>query len=106
MQSVSQVLQSKDVRELMANITIAMRRVFKAQKVNFLLQCKETIDLLRREGGLVKQMQHCHQNFWVLMPDNVKRDEFEINFCFKNIADVIKGNVFNGKSCVAPVFKL
>ena len=37
MQSVSQVPQSKDVRELMANITIAMRRVFRAQKVHFLL---------------------------------------------------------------------
>ena len=30
MQSVSQVLQSKNIRELMANITVAMRRVFKA----------------------------------------------------------------------------
>ena len=50
-QSVSQVLQSKNIRELMANIVIAMKRVFKVNKVNFLLQCKETIDLLRKEGA-------------------------------------------------------
>ena len=48
------MLQSKDLRELMANIVIAMKRVFKVQKVNFLLQCKETIDIFRKEGGTVK----------------------------------------------------
>lgn len=106
-QSVSQVLQSKNIRELMSNIVISMKRIFKVQKVNFLLQCKETIDLLRKEGAQVVQMQHAHQTFWVLIPDTVKREkDFEMNFCFKNIADVMKGKAFSGRSCVAPVFKL
>ena len=59
-QSVSQVLQSKNIRELFENIKAAMRRVFKVVRVHFLLQCKETIDLLRKEGGQVKTMVHAH----------------------------------------------
>ena len=105
-QSVSQVLQSKNIRELMTNIVIAMKRVFKVSKVNFMLQCKETIDLLHTEGAQVKQMSHCHQTFYVLMPDNVKKEDFDFNFCFKNMADVMKGKVFSGRFCAAPVFKL
>ena len=55
-QSVSLVLQSKNVKELMANVVIAMRKVFKVIKVNFLLLCKETVDLVRKEGCVVKHM--------------------------------------------------
>ena len=79
-QPVGQVLQSKDLRELMANITIAMKRVFKATRVNFLLQCKETIDIFRKEGGTVKQMTHAHHTFWAVVPENVRARDFEMNF--------------------------
>ena len=51
-------------------------------------------------------MQHAHQTFWIYLPDNVRKDEFEMNFCFKNMADVMKGKMFQGRFCVAPVFKL
>ena len=50
-QGISQVLQSKNIRELMNNVILAMKRVFKVQKVNFLLQCKETVDLVIKEGA-------------------------------------------------------
>lgn len=90
----------------MTNIVISMKRVFKVNKVSFLLQDKETIDLLRHEGAQVKQMTHCHQTFWVLVPDNMKKEQFNFNFGFKNIADVMKGKVCSGKMCVAPVWKL
>lgn len=82
------------MKELLANIVIAMRKVFKVIKVNFLFQCKETIDLVRKEGCVVKYMQHAHQSFYALMPENTRKEDFKIDFCFKNMTDVMKGKVF------------
>ena len=36
----------------------------------------------------------------------MKKQDFEMNFCFKNMPDVMKGKCFNGRWCCAPVFKL
>ena len=47
MNGLGTILQSKNVRELLANLTVALKRIFRVAKVNYLMQCKDTIDLLR-----------------------------------------------------------
>lgn len=42
----------------------------------------------------------------MLVPDKVNKDEFTINWCFKNMSDVLKGKVFSGKSCVGATNRL
>lgn len=82
------------------------KRIFKVTRVNFLLQCKDTIDLVVGEGMQVKHMTNAHQTFYVLVPENVKKEDFKINFCFTNMSDVMKGKVFTGRSCVAATNRL
>lgn len=54
----------------------------------------------------VKHMTNAHQTFYVLVPENVKKEDFKINFCFTNMSDVMKGKVFTGRSCVAATNRL
>jgi hypothetical protein len=49
---------------------------------------------------------HRHQNFHIIVPEEEDRQTYEINIGFKNMIDALKGKVFKGKYCVAPVWKL
>lgn len=66
---VSQVFQSKTSRELLSNLASALKRLFKVKSVNFILQCTEAIDTLRKEGACMKLQTHCHNNYYVIVPE-------------------------------------
>ena len=99
-------MQAKDMKELFSLATSCFKRIFKVTRVNFLLQCKDTIDLVREEGIQVKQMTNAYQTFYVIVPEGIKKEDFEITFYFKNMSDVNKRKVFTGRNCVAPTNRL
>ena len=94
------------MRELLQFLTMAYKRIFKCVKVNFLFQDKETIEALRKEGATFSNQHHCFEGFSIFVPDEVRKDQFEFDFQFRNMADVLKGAMYQGGICVAPVFKM
>lgn len=75
---------------MVTNLAIAIKRIFKVFRVHFLLQDKDVIDVLRKEGVKLKMLMHAHQAFYVVVPEGSKIEEFKVNFLFKNVADVLK----------------
>ena len=55
---------------------------------------------------MCKPQSHCHHNYYVVVPEGVDKNDFELEIQFKNQADVLKGKVCSGKLCVMPVWKL
>ena len=51
-------------------------------------------------------MTHSFCTFHIIVPEEEDKKTYEINVGFKNMIDVQKGKVFQGKYCVAPVWKL
>ena len=51
MTSVSGIMQAESMRELLSAMQTSMKKIFKAVRVNFLLQCKDTIETLKNEGS-------------------------------------------------------
>ena len=62
------------MRELLGNVALAMKRIFKCAKANFLFTDKDTIELLTIEGAQFRQMSHCHETFQVYIPDGTRAD--------------------------------
>lgn len=91
---------------MLVNLATALKRLFKVKSVNFIMQCPEAIDTLRKEGAFLKQQTHCHSSFYVIVPEEEDKIDYKLNMQFKNLVDVMKGKMFSGKVCVAPVFKL
>jgi len=54
-----------------------LKNVFKVSRVSYFVQCKDTIDLLIRDGVEVKQVQHAHTTFYLVVPEGQKKADFE-----------------------------
>ena len=106
MSSVSGIMQAQSAKDLLSAMSNSLKKIFKAIRVVFLLQCKDTIDLLKNDKVEIKSFNHSHTTFHVPVPDNVKKANFEVTIQFKNLADVMKGKVFTGRIAVGPVFKI
>lgn len=104
-QSVSNIFSSQSCRELMQNFSIALKKVFKCTRVNFMLQDHETIDILRKEGASTKPLNYQHVQYYLLIPDAAQKATYTFNPGFRNLPDVIKGNVFTGRVAVSPVYR-
>ena len=92
--AIAMFMQAKTMRELVAFLTVAFKRIFKCFKVNFLFKDKETIESLINEGATLSQQHHCFEKYDILVPDDIRKDQFEFNFQFRNLADVLKGQMF------------
>lgn len=104
--AISYILQVNSVKELCRTMEVALKQIFKVGRVTFLFQDKETIELLHKEGAPLRVMGHLHENFHVLVPDGVKRLDHRFEFKFRNMADVKKGDMYQGPIAVTPVTKL
>ena len=61
---------------------------------------------MEKEGATFSHQHHCYENFNILVPDDIRKEQFEFEFQFKNMADVLKGVNYSGGVCVAPITKM
>ena len=94
------------MRELLSFMKVAFKQIFQCVNVNYLFQDRETIELMQKEGATFRQMSHCHETFEVFVPEEVRKDQFEFVPKFTNLADVKKGQMYQGLVAVAPVRKM
>ena len=104
--AVSYVLQAGTLRELCAQIARALKRIYRCARVNFMLQDKDTVELMASEGASFTTMHHCYETFKVLIPEGLTKESFHFEFKFRNMTDVTKGYMYEGPVMVAPIAKM
>ena len=101
------IFSATGLRELFAGAVTTLKKVFKVNKVNFLLVCKETQAIFKAEEGQVTNIHHAHTIFTLVVPDGHNpRKKYEFTPGFNNMNDVNKGKVCQGRYCVWPVHNL
>ena len=99
-------MQSLTVRELLSNLTLSLKKVFRVHKVQYFLIDKDTIDQIRKDGAELKQVNHAHQSLYALVPDGVSKRDYRPSFCFSNMTDVTKMQAITGKSFAGPILNV
>ena len=102
------IFSATNLRELFPAAVTTLKKVFKVTKVNFLIVCKETLAIYKKEEGQTTNIHHAHSNFTLVVPDgfNLARKKYEFTPGFNNMNDVNKGKAVNGRYCVWPVHNL
>ena len=102
------IFSATTLRELFAGASSSLKKVFKVHKVNFLLVCKETQAIYKKEEGQSMEIHHAHTLFNLVVPDghNLARKKYDFNPGFNNMNDVNKGKICTGRYCVWPVHNL
>ena len=104
--AIGYILKVKTLKEMCHTMEVALKQIFKVGRVTFLFQDKETIEILNKEKAELRVMGHLHENFHVLVPEGVKKTEHRFQFKFRNMADVKKGDTYQGPVAVTRVTKL
>ena len=105
---LKEVFSATNLRELFPAVASTLKKVFKVPKVNFLLVCKETQAIYKKEDGQTQHLHHAHSNFSLVVPDghNLARKKYDFTPGFNNMNDVNKGKAVTGRYCVWPVHNL
>ena len=73
---IGRMMQSAQMRELFVGLTSALKRLFKASKVTYLIQDKKLKQQLMKEGQRMRQIYHLHTKFWFQVPDGVAENDY------------------------------
>jgi hypothetical protein len=105
---LKEIFSATNLKELFTGATSSLKKIFQAQRVNFLVVDKEVLSIFRKEEGQLTQIHHAHTNFNLVVPDgfNLARNEYKFIPGFKNMNDVNKGNCVAGRYCVWPIHNL
>lgn len=105
-QALTYVLQSQTMSQVLENIEQVARQIFKVAKVSFLFLDKDVIKALGQEGARFRVYKHAYGSFHVYVPDRVKPSDFQFEFGFTNVADMINGKIKASSVCAVPINKL
>ena len=64
------IFSATTLRELFAGASTSLKKIFKVHKVNFLLVCKETMAIFKKEEGQLVDIHHAHSIFNLVVPDS------------------------------------
>jgi hypothetical protein len=98
------MLSASNVSELLEATRVAIMKVFRAEKVDFLMIDKELAIQFKSDGGRTSKMYHAYSPFEVAIPKSfdLKKGTFSIKPAFKSLLD-LKNRLDlhnNGKTCV------
>jgi hypothetical protein len=66
---VSVVARSQSFQDMFTNLKLALKNIFKVQKVTFMLQDFEIMEMLQEDGIRLKELRNHHDHFNVVLSE-------------------------------------
>ena len=87
---IKNMVLSNTVPELIEAARTAIKRILRAEKVDFLLMDRELIAHFKESHGVTQKFYHAHFPFQIAVPTtfDTKKSSYHFTPCFKMIKDV------------------
>lgn len=102
---IKNMVLSDSIPNLIETTRTAIKRILRAEKVDFLLMDRELVAHYKESNGKTQKFYHAHFPFQIAVPFDfdLKKSTYPFTPCFKMIKDVQLNRHNKGRICVWPV---